>query len=66
MDEKELIESLHELRDKAVELVGAANSYENTKRKTVLRTIRTLSSAVGNAGKNFRAVSMAYEKSQKA
>lgn len=66
MDEKELVESLHALRDKAVELVGAANSYENTKRKSILRTIRTISTALGHAGKNFRIVSMAYEKSQKA
>lgn len=66
MDEKELIESLHALRDKAVELVGVANSYENTKRKSILRTIRTISTALGHAGKTFRTVSMAYEKSQKA
>lgn len=66
MDEKELVESLHALRDKAVELVGAANSYENTKRKSILRTIRTISTALGHAGKDFRTVSMAYEKSQKA
>ena len=66
MDEKELLESLHELRDKAVELVGAANSYENTKRKSILRTIRTISTALGHAGKTFRTVSMVYEKSQKS
>lgn len=65
MDEKELLESLNELRGKAAELVGVANSYENTKRKSILRTIRTISSALGHAGKTFRTVSMAYEKSLK-
>lgn len=66
MDDNKLIESLHSLREKLKELSDAIDLYENTKRVTTLRTIRTLSSAVGHISKNFRAVSIAYEKNQKA
>lgn len=65
MDDK-LLESLQELKEKSSELVSAIVAYENTEKKSVLRTIRTLSTAVGHAGKNFRAVSVAFEKEDKA
>lgn len=63
---QQMIESLRDLREKATELVGVITSYENSQKKTVLRTIRTLTSALGHAGKDFRAVSVEYEKSIKA
>lgn len=64
MDDKELLESLQELKEKSSELVSTIVAYENSKKKTILRTIRTLSTAVGHAGKTFRAVSVAYEKTE--
>lgn len=65
MNEVEFLNSLQELKEKSTEIVNAIVAYETGRHKSVLRTIRTLSSAVGHAGKAFRAVSIAYEKAQK-
>lgn len=62
--ETNMLESMSNLRSLAEELVGSIVRYENTSHKKVLRTIRTLSSALGHAGKDFRAASVAFEKSK--
>lgn len=57
--------SLKELRNLARELDSLINEYMFSEKISILRTIRTKTSALGHEGKNFRAVSLAYEKAVK-